>query len=95
MDFLRNILVNIYGDAPRNRELPGSVRKISSRSQATDAGIIFRIYGSTGFRNLWRQSSVGALWRWSWSRLLFLAVLALNESLCWPWLGAEECMEAR
>lgn len=50
-DFLRKMRVSIYGDAPRNKELPGSVRNMSRRSQATDAGMTFRMYGNTGSRN--------------------------------------------
>lgn len=41
-DFLRKILVMMYGEAHRNSELPGSVRYTSSKSQATDAGMMSR-----------------------------------------------------
>jgi hypothetical protein len=63
MDFLRKTLVNIYGDATRNSELPGSVKKMSSKSHATEAGMMLRMYGKIGSRNLYQQSSFGALWK--------------------------------
>src|SRR5687768_3479231 len=56
MDFLRNMRVRMYGDAHRKRLDPGSVRYTSNRSHATGAGMIFRMNGRTGSRNLYRHS---------------------------------------